>query len=291
MTKHSLADVRDVRPHRPKSARHNRLSSPASGASASPSSTTSQEDHQTAAEKRAAEVMARYNEVNLLFNNHFPGAQVSGANHHHHHQLHPTASPQPLASGGGHAFGRPPVDDDDDDYDADRELAFELNAAMGLVRHLPTRTTPANLPAASVGGGGPMTYPWLGGGGGMPTSTAAATMPIMPIAEATGDPYNEFRTGAVDDVRSMHGGGGGGLPSTRSPPLHGYPFTSPTAGELMVTASPPDAASYTTRSPPAGSSMGDAVEDLGWLGDSLQRNARMQLQELNEGAGARPYVS
>lgn len=59
-----------------------------------------------------------------------------------------------------------------------------------------------------------------------------------------------------------------------------YPFTSPAAGELMVTASP-EHASY-AKSPPRDSRAGEAVEDLGWLGAQLQQNARRQLQNLHE---------
>jgi hypothetical protein len=85
----------------------------------------------------------------------------------------------------------------------------------------------------------------------------------------------------LDDVNSHT--------SYSSLPNSNYPFTSPAAGELMVTASP-DHASY-AKSPPRDTKAGEAVEDLGWLGAQLQQNARRQLQNLNESGMNFPQAS
>lgn len=261
MTKRYLADhAQESRPHRPKSARINRLSSP-SGTAASSSSAGSNDmagtglnSKQTAAEKRAAEAMARYNEVNLLFSSQFPGIGLQNASN----QAQNVGSPSPLSPSMGGASNDNTFSSSDDE-----ELAFELNASMGLVWRPPPAQPQPDLST--------MAYPW------MATTSPEAAMTTMPTA-------NEMYTGFEEIDLSTQS-----LPPALGTRTESYPFTSPAAGELMVTASPADA-SY-GRSPPRDTRAGEVVEDLGWLGDQLQRNARMQLQELNEGGLNMPYVS
>lgn len=73
------------------------------------------------------------------------------------------------------------------------------------------------------------------------------------------------------------------FPSIMESRSDGYPFTSPTGGEVMVGASPADASfSGSSRPPPNDNTASGVVEDLGWFGEQLQRNARQQLQTLRE---------
>lgn len=261
MTKRYLADhAQQSRPHRPKSARISHLSSPSaivafsSSAGSNDMAGTGLNNKQTAAEKRSAEAMARYNEVNLLFSSQFPGIGLQNASNPAQTAGSPSALSPNMADGS--------LDSTFSSSD-DEELAFELNASMGLVWR-PPPTQP--LPDLNI-----MSYPWLA------TTLPEATLTTAPTA-------NEMYTGFEDVDLSTHG-----FPPALGTRTESYPFTSPAAGELMVTASPADAAYG--RSPPRDSRAGEVVEDLGWLGDQLQRNARMQLQELNEGGLNMPYVS
>lgn len=254
MPKHYLTDSRDSRPYRPKAARTDKLSSPSSASSSSSGSgmVSDLDSKQTAADKRAAEAIARYNEVNLLFSSQFPGIDISGGRHQS-----PVTSPTDSADRKHHTFFS-----SEDSDDPDRELAYELNEAMGLVRHTSSWSPPGTFAA-------------------MPSYSTTADISLeaettMPNLN-TNDQYTDLQL--VDENSS----------SKNSPPMHGYPFTSPAGGELMVTASPVDA-SY-RRMPPAGSKVGSAVEDIGWLGDHLQRNARLQLQELSNGNQDTSYAS
>lgn len=264
MTKRYVADhTQDPKPHRSKAPRLNRLSSPASTAASLSSSVAgsdmsagSSSDKQSAAERRrAAEAMARYNEVNLLFNSQFPGLGLNSSSHQTQTSASNTAFSPDM--GGGDTFSS----------SDDEELAFELNASMGLIwRPPPTQQQPDPLAAAS--------YPW------MTTTSPAATMTTTTAAPAMNDVYMGMEEGGFSPQ---------GFPPALTTRSDSYPFTSPAAGELMVTASPADA-SY-GRSPPRDTRAGEVVEDLGWLGERLQRNARMQLQELNEGGLNMPYVN
>lgn len=241
------------KPHHAKLARINRLSSSSSRAAALPS----QDNEQAMAAKRAANVMARYNEVNVLFSNQFPGIDISGASS--------SSQASTILSSSNH----PDFGDGGDSFDSDLELAFELNASMGLVRHPPTRLQPETLPPVP-------TYPWLANSN---VPECAPTTPIHTI-------HNEYagsRAEGKDDSWTQV------IQLGQSPLAQSFPFTSPTAGELMFTASPSDAMSP-TQSPLTSSRTGDVVNDLRSLGDSLQRNAKMQLQNLSEGGIILPCV-
>lgn len=238
------------RPYLAASARINRVSSPSSGVAPS----SGKDDKQAQAITRASEVIARYNEVNVLFSSQFPGLDISDASRPS--QANFSAPPASIISNSSHhAYGF----HGDDGYDVDCELAFEINASMDLVHYMPNRHRLEALPVAP-------TYPW----------SASSCVP-------GGAPTTPMYTGPGDEREN-------GTSTQELPPAQSYPCTPPTAGELMITALPSDAM-LSTQSLRMSSGTGQVVKDLERLGESLQRNARIQLQELIEGESNKPRVS